>query len=195
MPPGQIVGESGATLKVGVGFTVTATVCGVPAQPALVAFTVYVMDAEGFAVTGEPVLALNAELGVQVYVAAPDAVKVVVLPLHIVGDEADAVIVGVGFTVIEMVFCAAAHPAAEVPFTVYVTELPGVAITGEPVLALNEALGVHVYVNAPLAVRLVELPEHIVGEPEDTVIVGVVFTVTATVTGAPVHPAVVPVTV
>jgi hypothetical protein len=46
---------------------------------------------------------------------------------------------------------------------------------------------------APLAVNVVELPEHIVGGA-DKVTVGVVFTVTATVAGALGQPVVVPVT-
>lgn len=185
LPPGQIVGVNGATLIVGVVFTVTVTVCGeAAAQPAAEdAFNVYVIVTDGVAVTGEPVLAVNAVLGVHVYVAAPLAVNVVGLPEHIVGELAEAVTVGVVFTVITVVLGPeAGHPAADVPFNVYVTVMVGVAVTGDPVEELKLVFGVHVYVVAPPPVRVVGLPEQMVAGPL-IVKVGVAFTVTTTVTG------------
>ena len=60
-------------------------------------------------------------------------------------------------------------------------------------MALRFVFGDHVYVVAPLAVKVVELPEHMVGGADkDTV--GVVLTVTTTVAGALGQLAVVPVT-
>jgi hypothetical protein len=56
----------------------------------------------------------------------------------------------------------------------------GFAFTLAPVVALKFVFGDHVYVVAPLAVKVVELPEHIVGGA-DRVTVGVGFTVTTTV--------------
>jgi hypothetical protein len=67
------------------------------------------------------------------------------------------------------------------------------ALTLAPVVALRLVLGVHVYVVAPLAVNVVELPEHMVGGA-DNVTVGVGFTVTTIVAAALVHVPVVPVT-
>ena len=61
-------------------------------------------------------------------------------------------------------------------------------------MALRFVFGDHAYVVAPLAVNVVELPEHIVGGA-DKVTVGVIFTVITTVCAALVHPPVVPVTV
>ena len=56
------------------------------------------------------------------------------------------------------------------------------AVTDEPVVALNPAAGAHVYVAAPLAVRLVPLPPvHMLATAGVTVTVGVGFTVTTTV--------------
>lgn len=52
--------------------------------------------------------------------------------------------VGVAFTVTTSVFGAAAQPAADVPFKVYVCVVVGDAVTGEPVLAVKFVLGVHV---------------------------------------------------
>jgi len=69
----------------------------------------------------------------------------------------------------------------------------GFAFTLAPVVALKLVLGDHAYVVAPLAVNVVELPEHIVGGA-DKVTVGVVFTVTTTVAGVLGQPVVVPVT-
>ena len=48
--------------------------------------------------------------GIQVYVVAPLAVSVVELPLQIVGDDAEAVTVGLGVTVINCV-AVPVHPA------------------------------------------------------------------------------------
>ena len=69
----------------------------------------------------------------------------------------------------------------------------GVAETLLPVVALRLVLGVHAYVVAPLAVKVVGLPEQMVGGA-DRVTVGVVLTVTTTVAGALVQEPVVPVT-
>jgi len=62
-------------------------------------------------------------------------------------------------------------------------------------VALRPVAGVHEYVVAPMAFNTSVLPEQIVGDVADTEIVGVAFTVTATVC-VPGHPAeFVPVTV
>ena len=71
---------------------------------------------DGLAVTLEPVVALNAVAGVQVYVLAPPAVSVVDWPLQM-GDGVATVTTGSGFTV--TVTCAVAvHPLLPVPVTV-----------------------------------------------------------------------------
>ena len=60
----QIAG-GGVTVTTGSGFTVTVT-CVVAVQPLLsVPVTVYVVVEDGFAVTGEPVVALRFVEGVQ----------------------------------------------------------------------------------------------------------------------------------
>ena len=59
--------------------------------------------------------------------------------------------------------------------------LVGLAVTELPVDELKLPVGDQAYVVAPLAVKLVELPLHILAAPEETVTVGNVFTVTATV--------------
>ena len=69
------------------------------------------------------------------------------------------------------------------------------AVTVAPVVDDKPVEGLQLYVEAPLAVREVLLPLQIVVEVGETVIVGVVFTVTVTV-AVLVHPlASVPVTV
>ena len=69
----------------------------------------------------------------------------------------------------------------------------GLAVTEEPVVALNAVEGLHVYELAPLAVRVVDCPSQIVAE--ETVMTGSGFTVTVTCAVAE-HPlASVPVTV
>jgi len=80
-----------------------------------------------------------------------------------------------------------------VPVTVYVIVEAGFAFTLAPVVALRFVLGDQLYVIAPLAVNVVELPGHMVGGADkDTV--GVVFTVTTTVADVLGQPVVVPIT-
>lgn len=82
----------------------------------------------------------------------PLAVRVVLLPLHIVNDGF-AVIVGSGFTVTVLV-AIAAQPLV----TVYVVVVDGVATTTGPVVVFNPVDGLHIYVLAPLAVNVVLFP-------------------------------------
>ena len=73
------------------------SVCAV--QPsALVPTTVYVVDAAGFAVTLAPVDALRPVEGFQVYVVAPVAVSVPLVPAQIVIGETFTVGGGETFT-------------------------------------------------------------------------------------------------
>lgn len=79
--------------------------------------------------------------------------------------------------------------APVVPVTVYVVVFVNAGVVvGDPAVRPL----VHVYVEAPVAVKLAVWPEHIVGEFTPTV--GLVVTVTVA-TAVPVHPLVVPVTV
>src|SRR6185312_11459937 len=105
--------------------------------------------------------------------------------------------VGFGFTV-TVTCCVAEQPEDVVPVTVYVVVLVGLAVTLAVFVALNPVDGLHVYVPpppAPLAVSTTEPPLQYVVEPVGVmVIVGLGLTVIGTVTGALVHPPVVPVT-
>ena len=67
----------------GIGFTVTETVV-VLVHPPLVPTTVYVVVVVGLAVGLDAVVELSPVLGDQLYVLAPEAVSVVLNPLHIV---------------------------------------------------------------------------------------------------------------
>ena len=180
---------AGATVTAGRGLTVTAT-CVDPVHPLLsVPVTVYVVVEIGFAVTGEPVVALSAVAGVQEYVFAPLAVSVVDCPLQIVTGA--TVITGRGFTV--TVTCVdAEQPLLSVPVTVYVMVAVGLDVTDEPVAALSAVAGVQEYVEAPFAVSVVDCPLQIVTGATVTTGRGLTVTVTCTVA---VHPFEVPVTV
>ena len=57
----------------------------------------------------------------------------------------------------------------------------GFAVTVAPVVALNPVEGDHEYVEAPVAKRDTELPEHIIAEEGVTLTVGNGFTVMVTV--------------
>ena len=108
-----------------------------------------------------------------------------------VGDTGAMLNVGVVFTVTTTVFDdVLGHPAALVPLRVYVVVVTGLTLITEVVAPV-----LHEYVAAPLPVSVVELPEHIVGDPAVAFNVGVGFTVTTTVLGAAGQPVVVPFTV
>lgn len=96
LPPEQIAGDIGATLIVGVAFTVTTTVPGEALVHApVVPVKLYVVVEPGDTLIVEPV----KPPGCHVYVVAPLPVNLVELPEHIVEGPAKAVTVGVGFTV------------------------------------------------------------------------------------------------
>ena len=101
----------------------------------------YVDVTNGFTETDVPVVALNPVDGLQVYVVAPVAVSVELLPLQI--ETGGTLIIGCEFTVTitEVVFV---QPFAFVPFTVYVVVAIGLTVTVLPVVALIPELGLHV---------------------------------------------------
>jgi hypothetical protein len=124
----------------------------------------------------------------QVYVAPPDAVRVVELPAQIGLLLAAILTVKLGLMV--MVIVAVPVQPAVVPVTVYVVVVAGETVTGFPV----PRPPLHEYDVAPLAVSVVDVPEQIGLTLADMETVGFGFTVTVTV-AVPVQPAVVPVTV
>ena len=69
------------------------------------------------AITGDPVELLRLPAGLQVYVTAPVAVKVEVVPAHTVEEDAVSVKVGNGFTSTVTVWLLI-QPPALVAFTV-----------------------------------------------------------------------------
>ena len=91
------------------------------------------------------------------YVDAPLAESVVELPEQSVVAVAVAVTVGEGLTVIGLV-AVAVHPFAAVPVTVYVVVVAGETVIGDPLTFP----GFQTYVDAPIPVSVVELPEQIV---------------------------------
>lgn len=127
--------------------------------------------------------------GIQLYVDAPDDVSVTLLPTQMDALEADAVTDGEIFTVMVRV-AVPVQPFAAVPVTVYVVVVVGDTVTGDPV----RLPGIHPYVDAPVPVRVVELPEQIVAPLVVVPTVGEVFTAIICVT-VELHPVLVPVTV
>jgi hypothetical protein len=99
---------------------------------------------------------------------------------------------GVTLTVTAAIFT---QPAAEVPVTVYVVVAVGLADGFAQFVQDNPVAGAQVYVEAPVAVSVVDVPWHIVTfEPALTVGIGATVTVTVAVFEHPVV-AFVPVTV
>jgi hypothetical protein len=118
---------------------------------------------------------------------APFAVSVVVDPEQIVPELAEAVTVGVGFTV-NVITSIPIHPLFS-PVTVYVAVEVGLS-TVEAVIAPE----LHEYVTAPFAVSVELNPVQIDAGLALAVTVGVVVTFNV-ITSIPVHPPLSPVTV
>ena len=116
----------GPALAVGNGFTVTVTVCVLVQPLAFVPVTVYVVLTVGFTVIIAPVDPPYDQL----YVVPPDAVSVLVCPLHIVVGL--TVMVGFGLTVIDTVWVLV-QPEALVPVTVYEVVTVGHTVMTAPV--------------------------------------------------------------
>ena len=115
VPPAHMVALAPA-LTVGRGVTVTVTVV-VPVQPTpLVPVTVYVVVADGEAVGLAQLAQDNPVAGLQLKVLAPEAVRVVDAPAHMVLLP-DTETAGVAFTDTTTVDVFV-HPAALVPVTV-----------------------------------------------------------------------------
>ena len=109
----QIVAE-GVTERTGGGLTVTVTCCDAE-HPNEFPVTVYVVVAEGVAVTGEPVEELKDADGLHEYVFAPKAVSAVLCPMQTV-SSGETETAGSGFTV-TVVCDDAVQPLADVPVT------------------------------------------------------------------------------
>jgi hypothetical protein len=117
LPPAQYDTGLGFIVTVGTGFTVTVTVAVLVQPFNAVPVTVYVVVAVGEATGLAQVVQLSPVEGAQLYVFAPLAVSVTLLPAHIVAGLGLMVIVGLGRTVTVTVVDAV-HPAPLVPITV-----------------------------------------------------------------------------
>jgi PII-like signaling protein len=143
----------------GDGLTETVVV-DEPTHPKLfVPVTVYVVVADGAAVTLAPDVADRPVAGDHVYVAAPVAISAVDEPAHI-ATFVPAVTTGNGLTV-TVIVAGAVHPPLVVAVTVYVAVAVGAAVTVAPDVADRPVAGDHVYVAAPVAVKAADEPEHI----------------------------------
>ena len=111
--PVQIV-SSGETERTGGGLTVMVTCCDAE-HPNEFPVTVYVVVADGVAVTVEPVEELNDADGLHEYVFAPEAVSAVLCPMQTV-SSGETERTGDGLTV-TVTCCDAEHPK-EFPVTV-----------------------------------------------------------------------------
>jgi hypothetical protein len=141
-------------------------------------------------VAGDSVIEVPVKLpGIQVYVDAPLAVRVVKLPLQIVPLDVEAATTGNELTVTVNV-AVFVHPGPVEPVTVYVVVAEGLTVTEVP----DKFPGIHVYVAAPEPVSVVLLPMQIDGLAALAVTVGGAPTITVTVAVLE-QPFVVPVTV
>lgn len=133
----------------------------------------------GDAATWLPDVVLRAVAGLQVYVEAPFAVNVTVVPEQITVLE-DRVSVGLGVTftttVVELV------QAPEVPVMTYVVVEGGPAITTLPVVVLRPVAGLQAYDEKPVpAVKVVVVPLQIAKFPFTVTVLAVADTVNTAV--------------
>ena len=139
------------------------------------------------------VVLVNPLEGVHVYDVAPLAVRPTLAPGHIAGAGGTTETVGLGLTVTVTVVLSAQPPP--VPTSVYVVVTAGLALTEEPIVELKPVEGFHVYVLAPLAVKVTLPPAHIAGEEGVTETTREETTLTVTVCEPTQPAALVPVTV
>ena len=160
----------------------------VEVQPfAAVPVTVYVVDMAGDAVTFAPEEALNPDVGSQLYVVPPLAASGVDPEGQMFMDVGVTATVGEAFTV-TVIVCVDVQLPLE-PVIVYVVVTVGDAVTTAPVAALSPVAGAHEYVDAPLAVNVVDPPLQIVDEGDDaSVTVGVAAVETTITVEVELHP-------
>ena len=136
--PKQMVLGAIAIVALGTGRTVTETV--EESEHPLKPVTEYVVVAAGVAVTFVPVGELRLPAGDQVYVVAPNPVRVEDCPRQIVTGEAEAVTTGGAFTVTVTVVVSE-HPFPSTPVNEYVEVEAGMHITLLAVPLLNPVVG------------------------------------------------------
>ena len=158
--------DKAPTVKVGFAFTVKETVDVFEQEPLLL-ITVYIVVVAGETTVEEPV----AEPGIHVYVVAPEAVNVELLPLQITLGDAEAVTLGIALTVNITVFVLEQEPV--LPVTVYMVVVAGETTVVEPVAEP----GIQVYVAVPNPVKVAEAPAHIAVGLDTAVTVGFGVTV------------------
>lgn len=168
--PKQIEGLETVALTVGVGITFKLTVVLDEQPKELVPTTLNTVDTVGETVTEEPFKLP----GFHVYVAAPVAFNVAVLPLQIVVGDAVALIVGKGLTTTVTVALLVHAPLVAMAVNVVVTD--GVTIIEVPV----KPPGFQVKLGEPLAVSVAEPPTQMAVGEAAILIIGAVFTVTLT---------------
>jgi hypothetical protein len=144
----QMVDADGVSTRTGKLLVVTATVLEPGHPAALVAFTVYTVEIVGVSAMVEP-----GVVPFQVYVAAPDAAKLICDSEQTVGDAGVIAGVGVGLTV-KVIVLTPLHTVVPVPDTVYTVVTIGDTVTE---VELDEGV-THVYVFAPLTESVEELP-------------------------------------
>jgi hypothetical protein len=106
--------SSGVSESCGRGFTITI-ICDDAVHPAKSPITVYIVEAEGEAVTLDELVVFNDEEGLHKYEFAPVALNIDVCPLQMV-SSGDTNRTGSGLTV--SVTCAVAVQPSELPVTV-----------------------------------------------------------------------------
>jgi hypothetical protein len=142
-----------------------------------------------------PVMVLTVATAVADEVHTPPEVvlvNVVVEPTHALVVPPIEARTGKAFTV-TVAWSVFTHPFESVPVTVYVVVVDGLAVTLAVFVALNPVDGLHTYVDAPLAVKVVLKPSQIIAS-EPALTLGNWLTVTEVTALVEEHPFAVTVT-
>jgi len=142
----------------GTGFTVMITLA-VPLHPDDVPVTVYVVLTAGLAMTVVPLVVFKPVAGDHKYSEAPDAFSATLAPEQI-GEGNEGAIFTIRFELIFTTTVAEEEQPDDVPVTVYVVLTDGLAVTFAPEVVFKPEPGDHVYISAPLAVSVTDVPGH-----------------------------------
>jgi hypothetical protein len=166
--PAHIGFAEAAVFITGIGFTIKFSVCVLLHGP-VIPVIVYCVFEIGLTVTVLPI----KKPGFQLCVVAPLAVNVAICPIQIAVGLAEAVMVGVGFTVIVIVFEFVHVPLS--PKAVKVVVAEGVVTATPP----GKLPGCQVKLVAPEANSATEMPLQTELELAETPIIGKALTVIA----------------
>ena len=158
--PKQITAGLGSTVTVGLMTTVAVPVCVWLLQPTLEPITLYTVVTAGLAITTGPFAVFKVADGVHVYVVALFAVKVTLVPAHMLAEVTAMIGLAIAFNVNVAWFVQVPLAPNTVPVMIAAPLDVPMMLAPFNVLVVKPMIGPHVYEPAPEAVN-----ETVFGEP------------------------------